>query len=93
MSYLLPQRMGGGPALVRASNKEFNRFAAARVTAVNLALLVFMMPGAAVGQSIKIAVAVVGALALAALSFPLLIRGAEGFGERHKGDDGGPRPR
>lgn len=76
MSYLLPQRMGGGPAVVRASNKEFNRFAAARVTAVNLALLVFMMPGAAVGQSIKIAVAVVGALALAAF-IPLMIRGVK----------------
>ena len=76
MSYLLPQRMGGGPAVVRTSNKEFNRFAAARVTAVNLALLVFMMPGAAVGQSIKIAVAVVGALALAAF-IPLMIRGVK----------------
>ena len=76
MSYLLPQRMGGGPAVVRASNKEFNRFAAARVTAVNLSLLVFMMPGAAVGQSIKIAVAVVGALALAVF-IPLMIRGVK----------------
>ena len=76
MSYLLPQRMGGGPAVVRASNKEFSRFAAARVTAVNLALLIFMMPGAAVGQSIKMAVAIVGVLGLASF-IPLMIRGVK----------------
>ena len=58
MSYLLPQLMGGGPAVVRASNKEFSRFAAGRVTAVNLALLIFMMPSSMVGQSIKMAVAI-----------------------------------
>ena len=76
MSYLLPQRMGGGPAVVRASNKEFSRFAAARVTAVNLALVIFMMPGSVVGQSIKIAVAIVGALALMAF-IPLMVRGVK----------------
>ena len=76
MSYLLPQRMGGGPAVVRASNKEFSRFAAARVTAVNLALLIFMMPSSMVGQSIKIAVAIVGALALIAF-IPLMVRGVK----------------
>ena len=76
MSYLLPQRMGGGPAVVRASNKEFSRFAAARVTAVNLALIIFMMPGSVVGQSIKIAVAIVGALALMAF-IPLMVRGVK----------------
>lgn len=76
MSYLLPQRMGGGPAVVRASNKEFSRFAAARVTAVNLALLIFMMPSSMVGQSIKIAVAIVGALALMAF-IPLMVRGVK----------------
>ena len=76
MSYLLPQRMGGGPAVVRASNKEFSRFAAARVTAVNLALIIFMMPGSVVGQSIKIAVAIVGALALIAF-IPLMVRGVK----------------
>ena len=76
MSYLLPQRMGGGPAVVRASNKEFSRFAAARVTAVNLALIIFMMPGSMVGQSIKIAVAIVGALALMAF-IPLMVRGVK----------------
>ena len=76
MSYLLPQRMGGGPAVVRASNKEFSRFAAARVTAVNLALIIFMMPSSMVGQSIKIAVAIVGALALMAF-IPLMVRGVK----------------
>ena len=76
MSYLLPQRMGGGPAVVRASNKEFSRFAAARVTAVNLALLIFMMPSSMVGQSIKMAVAIVGALALIAF-IPLMVRGVK----------------
>ena len=76
MSYLLPQRMGGGPAVVRASNKEFSRFAAARVTAVNLALFIFMMPSSMVGQSIKMAVAIVGALALMAF-IPLMVRGVK----------------
>ena len=76
MSYLLPQLMGGGPAVVRASNKEFSRFAAGRVTAVNLALLIFMMPSSMVGQSIKIAVAIVGALALMAF-IPLMVRGVK----------------
>ena len=76
MSYLLPQLMGGGPAVVRASNKEFSRFAAGRVTAVNLALLIFMMPSSMVGQSIKMAVAIVGALALIAF-IPLMVRGVK----------------
>ena len=76
MSYLLPQLMGGGPAVVRASNKEFSRFAAGRVTAVNLALLIFMMPSSMVGQSIKMAVAIVGALALVAF-IPLMVRGVK----------------
>ena len=76
MSYLLPQLMGGGPAVVRASNKEFSRFAAGRVTAVNLALIIFMLPSSMVGQSIKMAVAIVGALALAAF-IPLMVRGVK----------------
>ena len=76
MSYLLPQLMGGGPAVVRASNKEFSRFAAGRVTAVNLALIIFMLPSSMVGQSIKIAVAIVGALALVAF-IPLMVRGVK----------------
>ncbi len=54
MSYLLPQRMGGEPAVVRASNKEFSRFAAARVTAVNLALLIFMMPSSMVVSPLRL---------------------------------------
>lgn len=76
MSYLLPQLMGGGPAVVRASNKEFSRFAAGRVTAVNLALIIFMLPSSMVGQSIKMAVTIVGALALAAF-IPLMVRGVK----------------
>ena len=76
MSYLLPQLMGGGPAVVRASNKEFSRFAAGRVTAVNLALIIFMLPSSMVGQSIKMAVTIVGALALVAF-IPLMVRGVK----------------
>ena len=76
MSYLLPQLMGGGSAVVRASNKEFSRFAAGRVTAVNLALIIFMLPSSMVGQSIKMAVTIVGALALAAF-IPLMVRGVK----------------
>lgn len=76
MSYLLPQLMGGGPAVVRASNREFSRFAAGRVTAVNLALIIFMLPSSMVGQSIKMAVTIVGALALAAF-IPLMVRGVK----------------
>ena len=43
---------------------------------MNLALLIFMMPSSMVGQSIKIAVAIVGALALMAF-IPLMVRGVK----------------
>ena len=76
MSYLLPQRMGGGPAVVRASNKEFSRFAAARVTVVNLSLIVFMLPTTLTGSWVKVTVSAMGALGLASF-LPCMVRGVK----------------
>ena len=76
MSYLLPQRMGGGPAVVRASNKEFSRLAAGRVTVVNLSLIIFMLPNALTGSWVKVAVSAVGALGLASF-LPFMVRGVK----------------
>ena len=76
MSYLLPQLMGGGPAVVRASNKEFSRFAAARVTVVNLSLIVFMLPTTLTGSWVKVTVSAMGALGLASF-LPCMVRGVK----------------
>jgi len=76
MSYLLPQRMGGGPAVVRASNKEFSRLAAGRVTVVNMSLIIFMLPNALTGSWVKVAVSAVGALGLASF-LPFMVRGVK----------------
>ena len=74
MSFLLPQRMGGGPSVVRGSNKEFSRFAAGRVAIVNTALLFYLAPFSS--PAMRVAVAIVGALALASF-IPLMVRGVK----------------
>ncbi|WP_240333947.1 multicopper oxidase domain-containing protein [Rothia sp. ZJ932] len=74
MSYLLPARMGGGPAAVRTANEEFNRFAAGRVVIVNLCLLVFVLPADVTGSWVRTTMSLLGAFTLFAF-MPLMIRG------------------
>lgn len=76
MSYLLPARMGGGSAAVRAANKEFNRFAAGRVLMVNLCLLLFVLPADWTGSWIRTATSLLGAFTLFAF-VPLMLRGVK----------------
>lgn len=76
MSYLLPARMGGGSAAVRAANKEFNRFAAGRVLMVNLCLLLFVLPANWTGSWIRTTTSLLGAFTLFAF-VPLMLRGVK----------------
>ncbi len=76
MSYLLPARMGGGPAAVRAANKEFNRFAAGRVVMVNLCLLLFVLPANWTGSWVRTTTSLLGAFTLFAF-VPLMLRGVK----------------
>lgn len=76
MSYLLPVRMGGGPAAVRAANREFNRFALGRVAIINLSLLVFTLPAHWTGSWVRTLVSILGALTFAAF-LPLMFRGVK----------------
>lgn len=76
MSYLLPARMGGGPAAVRSANKEFNRFAAGRVTIANLCLLIFVLPAELTGSWIRTTTSLLGAFTLFAF-MPLMILGVK----------------
>lgn len=76
MSYLLPVRMGGGPAAVRASNREFNRFSFGRVVIINICLIFFVLPAELTGSMVRALVSIVGAMTLAAF-IPLMLRGVK----------------
>lgn len=76
MSYLLPVRMGGGPAAVRASNKEFNRFSFGRVAIINICLFFFVLPSDLTGSLVRALVSIVGAMTLASF-IPLMLRGVK----------------
>lgn len=76
MSYLLPARMGGGPSAVRAANLEFNRFAAGRLSMINLSLLVFILPVSFTGSLVRTGAALLGAFTLFAF-IPLMLRGVK----------------
>lgn len=99
MSYLLPVRMGGGPAAVRASNKEFNRFSYGRVLIINLCLLIFVLPADWTGTWIRTTTSILGALTLAAF-LPLMLRGVkksvaarkEVIAARARGERPAPQP-
>ncbi|WP_436627482.1 multicopper oxidase domain-containing protein [Brevibacterium renqingii] len=71
LSYLLPVVLGGGPAAVRAANREFNRLAAFRVTIINLGLAVCLLP---VPSWVRVLCSGLVALGLA-LFLPFLFRG------------------
>ena len=44
LSYLLPSVLGGGPSVVRAGNASANRYAATRLTVINLGLPLWLAP-------------------------------------------------
>lgn len=76
MSYLLPVGMGGGPAAVRAANKEFTRFSFGRIAIINLCLLFFALPASLTGSWVRATTSVLGALAFA-LFIPFMLRGVK----------------
>ena len=76
MSYLLPVRMGGGPAAVRAANKEFNRFSFGRVAIINICLIFFVLPAELTGSWVRATTSILGAMTLAAF-IPLMLRGVK----------------
>ncbi len=76
MSYLLPVGMGGGPAAVRAANKEFNRFSFGRVAIINICLVFFALPASITGSWIRTTTSLLGAMTLAAF-IPLMMRGVK----------------
>src|SRR5699024_11868223 len=71
LASLLPVVLGGGPAAVRAANREFNRLAAFRVTIINLGLAVCLLP---VPSWVRVLCSGLVALGLA-LFLPFLFRG------------------
>lgn len=87
LSYLLPSVLGGGPSAVRAAAAEFDRWAAARLTAVNAGLPLWLLP--ATPSWVKVTVSGLGLLALAAF-LPLMARGLRaGIRERRRIAAGG----
>ncbi len=44
LSYLIPSVIGGGPAVVRAGQKEVNRLATVRLVLINGGLLIWLLP-------------------------------------------------
>jgi nitrite reductase (NO-forming) len=70
LSYLIPVVMGGGPAAVRATNRDLDAGGALRVSLTNLGLLVCVLP---VPSLVRV---VASALVLAALAsfVPILLR-------------------
>lgn len=73
MTYLLPATMGGGPAPVRAGNRELTRLSWLRVTVVQLCLILFVLPPELTGSWVRAIASILGVLALAAF-LPLMIR-------------------
>lgn len=71
LSYLIPSVLGGGPSVVRAGQAWFDRWATFRVTAINLGVLLWLLP---VGAWVKVAVS--SAVLLVMVWFvPLMFRG------------------
>lgn len=62
LSYLIPSVGGGGASVVRAGQREFNRFAASRLVIINLGLAVWLAPIGAWAR-VTVSVLVLGALA------------------------------
>jgi nitrite reductase (NO-forming) len=88
LSYLVPVVLGGGPAVVRATNRAMDAGGALRVTVTNLGLLVCVLPVPSLVRVVA-SVLVLGALAV---FVPVLLRAVAA---RHRGVDAadGSRPR
>ena len=71
LSYLLPSVFGGGPRVVRAGGRYFDRFATARLVIINGGLLLWLLP---IPSWAKVSVSSLVLLALVAF-IPLLILG------------------
>lgn len=71
MTYLLPSVLGGGPRVLKAGSAWLERFAAARLTVINLGLAVWLLP---VPSWAKVATSVV-VLAGLAVFLPLMVLG------------------
>ncbi len=70
LSYLVPVVLGGGPAVVRATTAELDRAGLLRVTTVNIALLVCVLP---VPSLVRVVCSVVLLVGFAAF-VPLVVR-------------------
>jgi nitrite reductase (NO-forming) len=71
LSYLLPSVLGGGPRVVRAAARYFDRWAAGRLVVINGGLLLWLLPLPSWAK-VTVSTAVLAALAL---FLPLMIRG------------------
>lgn len=72
LSYLLPVVFGGGPAAVRASNRELDRGGALRATVINLGLAVSLLPVPSLARVVCASLALCGFAAF----LPLMLRAA-----------------
>lgn len=73
MTYLLPSVLGGGPRVLKAGSAWLERWAAARLTVINLGLAVWLLP---VPSWVKVATSVVVLAGLAAF-LPLMVLGVK----------------
>ncbi|MDO5677772.1 MAG: multicopper oxidase domain-containing protein [Propionibacteriaceae bacterium] len=71
LSYLLPSAIGGGPRVIRAAAAYFDKWAAARLTVINLGMVLFLLP---LSSWAKVTVSTLVMVALA-LFLPLMIAG------------------
>ncbi|WP_110207446.1 multicopper oxidase domain-containing protein [Nocardioides daejeonensis] len=78
LSYLVPVVMGGGPAAVRAMNRDLDAGGALRVTVVNTGLLVCVLPVPSVVRVLSSALVLVGLASFV----PILLRAIR---RRHRG--------
>jgi len=90
LSYLIPSVLGGGPSVVRAGQRWFDRWGTARLTTVNLGLLLCLLP---VPSAVRVGVSVLVLAALAAF-LPLMLLGARASARaRRELLAAGPQPR
>lgn len=87
LSFLIPSVIGGGPAVVRAGQRELHRFATLRLVVVNGGLLIWLLPSLP-----WIRVVISSLVLLALLSFIILaIRAARAaLRVRHDGTENAP---
>ncbi|GAA1150889.1 multicopper oxidase domain-containing protein [Ornithinicoccus hortensis] len=72
LSYLIPSVLGGGPSVVRAGQRWFDRWGTARLVVINLGLPLCLLP---VPSAVRVTVSALVLVALAAF-IPLMLAGA-----------------